>query len=84
VDARFATTRWAFVSLGSLASGFEAWGRDHPERPIRRARELAMAKAAAFVASWSVGWASWRALSQEPYLGGFGISGIVVIIDVVL
>ena len=34
--------------------------------------------------SWTVGWASWRVLSQEPYLGGYGIAGIVVIIDAVL
>ena len=71
---------WAFVSLGRLASGFEAWGKDHPERPIRRARELAIWKAAAFVASWTVGWA----LGHEPYLGGFGVTGIVVIVDAVL
>ena len=71
---------WAFVSLGRLASGFEAWGTDHPERPIRLARGLAMGKAAAFVASWTAGWA----LSRAPYLGGFGITGIVVIIDAVL
>jgi hypothetical protein len=75
---------WAFVSLGMLASGFEAWGEDHPERPIRKARGLAMGKAATFVASWTVGWASLRVLSQEPYLGGFGITGIVVIIDAAL
>ncbi len=75
---------WAFVSLGRLASGFEAWGKDHPERPIRQARELAVGKAAAFVASWTVGWASLHLVSQEPYLGGFGITGIVVIIDAVL
>jgi hypothetical protein len=75
---------WAFVSLGRLASGFEAWGKDHPEHSIRQARALAMGKAAAFVASWTVGWASSRVLSQEPYLGGFRITGIVVIIDAVL
>jgi serine/threonine protein kinase len=62
---------WVFVSLGRLASGFEAWGKDHPERPIRHARELAMGKAAAFVASWTVGWM-------------FGITWIVVLIDAVL
>ena len=62
---------WAFVSLGRLASGFEAWGKDHPERPIRQARELAMGQAAAFVASWTVGWA-------------FGITVMVAIIDTVL
>ena len=71
---------WAFISLGKLASGFERWGNDHPERPIRHARELAIGKAAAFVASWTVGWI----LGREPYLGGFGITGIVVIIDAVL
>ncbi len=71
---------WAFVSLGKLASGFEAWGRDHPERPIRHARELAIGKAAAFVASWTAGWV----FTGAHYLGGFGIIGIVVIIDVVL
>ena len=34
--------------------------------------------------SWTVGWASWRVLSQEPYLGGLDITRIVVIIDAVL
>ena len=43
-----------------------------------------MGKAAAFVASWTVGWATWHVLSQEPYLGGLGITGIVVIIDALL
>jgi hypothetical protein len=62
---------WAFVSLGRLASGFDAWGKDHPERPIRQATELAMGKAAAFVASWTVGWM-------------FGITWIVVLVDAVL
>jgi hypothetical protein len=75
---------WAFVSLGKLASGFEAWGNDHPDRQIRPASRVAIAKAAAFVATWTLAWASWHALSQAPYLGGFGITGIVVIIDAVL
>src|SRR5262245_50806785 len=75
---------WAFVSLGRLASGFEAWGTDHPERPIRQARALAVGKAAAFVACWTVGWASSRVLSQQPFNGGFGIIGFVVIIDALL
>jgi hypothetical protein len=46
---------WAFVSLGRLASGFEAWGNDHPHRPIKLAGGLAIAKAASFVASWTIG-----------------------------
>ncbi len=75
---------WAFVSLGRLASGFEAWGEDHPGSSIRQARALATGKAAAFVACWTVGWWAWRVLGHEPYLGGFGITGIVVIVDAVL
>jgi hypothetical protein len=46
---------WAFVSFGRLASGFEAWGVDHPERPIRPTSALAIAKAASLVASWTIG-----------------------------
>jgi predicted Ser/Thr protein kinase len=47
---------WAFVSLGRLAAGFHAWGDDHPDRPIRPAGGLAIAKAASFVAYWTVAW----------------------------
>jgi hypothetical protein len=62
---------WAFVSLGRLASGFEAWGDDHPDREIRPAGGLAIAKAASFVASWTIG-----------LLPGF--APLVAIVDAVL
>jgi hypothetical protein len=62
---------WVFVSLGRLASGFEAWGNDHPERPIRLAGGLAIAKAASFVAYWTIAWLP-------------GLAAIVAITDVVL
>jgi predicted Ser/Thr protein kinase len=47
---------WAFVSLGRLAAGFQAWGEDHPGRPIAPASGLAIAKAASFVAYWTIAW----------------------------
>ena len=46
---------WAFVSLHRLASGFEAWGEEHPDRQIKPAGNLAIAKATSFVASWTIG-----------------------------
>ena len=62
---------WVFVSLGRLASGFEAWGADHPDRPIRPAGGLAIAKGASFVAYWSIAWLP-------------GLAALVAIVDAVL
>ena len=62
---------WAFVSLGRLASAFEAWGNDHPDRQVRPAGGLAIAKAASFVAYWTIAWLP-------------GLAAIVAITDVVL
>jgi hypothetical protein len=62
---------WSFVSLGKLASGFEAWGRDHPDRQIRPAGALAIAKAVSFIAWWTIGFL-------------VGVAPIVAINDVVL
>ena len=62
---------WAFVSLGRLASGLEAWGEEHPNREIRPTGGLAIAKAASFVAYWTIAWLP-------------GLAAIVAITDVVL
>ena len=62
---------WVFVSLHRLASGFEAWGEEHPDRQIKPAGHLAIAKATSFVASWTIG------LLPE-------LAVIVAIVDVVL
>lgn len=47
---------WAFPSLLKLADGFHAWGDEHPEQPIKPAAGLAVAKAASFVAYWTIAW----------------------------
>jgi len=47
---------WAFVSFVRLAEGFSALGDEHPERPMRRATGLAIAKAVSFVCFWTIGW----------------------------
>ena len=62
---------WVFVSLGRLASGFEAWGNDHPDRTIKLAGGLAIAKAASFVAYWTIAWLP-------------GLAAIVALTDIVL
>jgi len=62
---------WAFVSLGRLATGFEAWGDDHPDRSITPAGGLAVAKATSFVAYWTIAWLP-------------GLASIVGVVDAVL
>jgi len=62
---------WAFVSLGRLASGLEAWGEEHPNREIKPTGGLAIAKAASFVASWTIGFLP-------------GLAAIVGFVDAVL
>jgi hypothetical protein len=62
---------WVFVSLPRLADGFNAFREEHPGRPIRDARGLAVAKAISFVCGWTIGWIP-------------GIGSIVAIVDAVL
>jgi hypothetical protein len=62
---------WAFVSLGRLATGFQAWGDDHPDRSIRPAGGLAVAKGASFIAYWTIAWLP-------------GLASIVCVADAVL
>jgi hypothetical protein len=54
-----------------LANGFDAWGDDHPDRPIRLAGGLAIAKASSFVAYWTIAWLP-------------GLGSIVAAVDAVL
>ena len=62
---------WAFVSFVRLAEGFSALGEEHPERPMRRATGLAIAKAVSFVCFWTIGWIP-------------SLAGVVGIVDAVL
>ena len=62
---------WAFVSFVRLAEGFSALGDEHPERPMRRATGLAIAKAVSFVCFWTIGWIP-------------SLAGVVGIVDAVL
>ena len=62
---------WVFVSFGKLADGFDGWAAEHPDRPIRPARGLATAKAASFVAYWTIAWLP-------------GLAGIIGVVDAVL
>jgi hypothetical protein len=62
---------WAFPSFAKLADGFQAWGDDHPEQPVKPATGLGIAKAASFVAYWTIAW-----------IPGFAF--MVCIVDVVL
>jgi hypothetical protein len=47
---------WVFPSLLKLADGFQAWSEDHPEQPIKPAAGLGVAKAASFLAYWTIAW----------------------------
>jgi hypothetical protein len=47
---------WVFPSLVKLADGFQHWGDDHPQQPVKLATGLGIAKAASFVAYWTIAW----------------------------
>ena len=47
---------WVFVSCVRLAEGFMAFGDEHPNRPMRNATGLAIAKTVSFVAFWTIAW----------------------------